>query len=197
MMVKMTERNKVRMQELWLEGWYQFASRVDSPNFDARPPQQTITLLVIHSISLPPGQYGGSEVEQFFTNNLDGSAHPYFEQLKGVRVSAHFFIRRDGRVMQFVSVDQRAWHAGVSSFQGAERCNDFSIGIELEGLEGEGFEALQYESLVSLSQALAEHYPLQAVASHRYIAPDRKNDPGEGFAWENFSRAVPALKPFI
>jgi N-acetyl-anhydromuramoyl-L-alanine amidase len=173
------------------------ASRVASPNFDARPSDQAITLLVIHCISLPPGAYGGDQVEKFFTNSLDCSAHPYFAQLKDLKVSAHFFIRRDGQVVQFVSVDHRAWHAGVSSFQGVERCNDFSIGIELEGLEGESFESLQYESLQSLSQALAEHYPLNAVASHQHIAPDRKNDPGQGFVWENLSKAVPALKPFI
>ncbi len=196
MMAKMTEQIKARGQGLWREGWYQFVSQVASPNFDARPPQQAITLLVIHSISLPPGEYGGREVEQLFTNTLDCSVHPYFEKLKGVYVSAHFFIRRDGLVMQFVSADKRAWHAGVSSFQGLERCNDFSIGIELEGLEGECFEAAQYESLQCIAQALAEHYPLQAVASHRYIAPDRKNDPGEAFIWESLSRAVPELKVF-
>jgi AmpD protein len=177
-------------------GQYRFAAQIPSPNFDTRPLEAEVTLLVIHSISLPPGVYGGDQVAQLFTNTLDLNEHPYFRQLEGVKVSAHFFVRRDGQLIQFVSADHCAWHAGVSSFEGVERCNDFSIGIELEGLEGESFEEPQYETLCALAQALAEHYPLKNIASHQYIAPSRKADPGAGFDWRKLARAVPALKIF-
>ena len=138
---------------------------------------------MVHSISLPPGLYGGDQVERFFDNRLDAAEHPYFEALKGVRVSAHFFIRRTGRVLQFVSCDQRAWHAGVSSWAGREQCNDHSIGIELEGLEGQTFERAQYAALARLLRSAAQRYPIDAVVGHEDIAPGRKGDPGPGFDW--------------
>jgi AmpD protein len=141
-------------------------------------------LVVIHSISLPPGIYGGPEIEDLFANRLDFDAHPYFQQIRGLKVSAHFLIRRGGELLQFVSCDQRAWHAGVSHYRGREQCNDDSIGIELEGLEGLGFEAAQYETLVALCAAIGQHYPIEHVAGHEHIAPQRKHDPGQGFDWQ-------------
>ena len=154
-----------------------------SPNFGPRPQGTTIDLIVVHSISLPPGQYGGPEVEQLFTNTLDWDAHPYFQTIRGLEVSAHFFIRRTGEVVQFVSCDDRAWHAGRSSWRERDNCNDYSIGIELEGLEGDTFEPTQYQALASLCQTLAQHYPIQQVVGHEHIAPGRKQDPGAGFDW--------------
>lgn len=154
-----------------------------SPNFGPRPQHAQIDLVVLHSISLPPGQYGGPEVQQFFTNQLDWHGHPYFGQIEGVKVSAHFFIRRNGELWQFVSCDARAWHAGASSYRGRPDCNDDSIGIELEGLEGERFEAAQYETLAALCPALMAHYPICYFAGHEHIAPNRKADPGAGFDW--------------
>jgi len=150
-----------------------------------------VTLVVLHSISLPPGQFGGDDVERFFTNRLDTNAHPYYEALRGVRVSAHFFIRRDGRVLQFVSCDQRAWHAGESSWGGRAQCNDFSIGIELEGLEGGRFDAAQYTALARLLRSLVQRYPLiEQVVGHEHIAPGRKADPGPGFEWARVCRCA-------
>ena len=149
-----------------------------------------MTLAVLHSISLPPGRYGGDGVERLFTNTLDHAAHPYFEGLRGLRVSAHFFIRRDGRVLQFVSCDARAWHAGASCWAGRDECNDFSVGIEIEGLEGEPFEAAQYLALVRLLRAMARRYPIDAVVGHEHIAPGRKHDPGPGFDWRGLARAL-------
>jgi N-acetyl-anhydromuramoyl-L-alanine amidase len=182
---------------LWSQGWYRFAAHVPSPNCDERALGQDIPLLVIHSISLPPGHYAGDAVVQLFCNTLDTGAHPYYAQLQGLKVSAHFYIRRGGELIQFVSTHQRAWHAGVSSFQGVERCNDFSIGIELEGLEGETFEAAQYDTLVAITQALCEAHPLKAVASHQHIAPQRKADPGAGFEWQRLSLSAPALAIYV
>jgi AmpD protein len=140
-------------------------------------------LVVIHSISLPPGQYGGNEVQALFTNQLDWEAHPYFSQIRGLEVSAHFYIRRDGTLWQFVSIDHRAWHAGQSEYRGRSQCNDDSIGIELEGLEGKTFEEAQYTQLSQLCQALQLHCPIAHVAGHEHIAPERKQDPGAGFDW--------------
>jgi AmpD protein len=145
-------------------------------------------LLVLHSISLPPGQFGGNAVQQLFTNQLDWSSHPYFEQIKGLQVSAHFFIQRGGELWQFVSCDKRAWHAGRSSHRGRENCNDFSIGIELEGLEGDPFAPAQYDTLCSLLPAIAQQYPIQHIAGHEHIAAGRKNDPGAGFDWSLVQR---------
>ena len=171
------------MTSLWRDGWYRFAKHTPSPNFGPRPANTSIDLVVLHSISLPPGQYGGPEIEALFTNTLDWDAHPYFQQIRGAEVSAHFVIRRDGALIQFVSCDDRAWHAGRSSYQGRDNCNDFSIGIELEGLEGNTFETSQYETLSSLCAAIAQHYQLHRIAGHEHVAPDRKQDPGAGFDW--------------
>jgi AmpD protein len=167
----------------WQQGWYTPAQRLDSPNFGPRPVGACIDLLVIHSISLPPGQYGGNEVQALFTNQLDWDAHPYFGQIRGLQVSSHFYVRRDGALWQFVSCDERAWHAGQSEYRGRTHCNDDSIGIELEGLEGETFEQAQYDSLARLCTALAARYPIAHVAGHEHIAPGRKQDPGPGFDW--------------
>jgi len=167
----------------WYAGWWSGARRCPSPNFGARPPGEGVSLLVVHSISLPPGVYGGGEIEAFFTNRLDWGAHPYFDAIRGAQVSAHFVIRRDGEIVQFVSCDRRAWHAGRSAWQGREDCNDYSVGVELEGLEGATFEAAQYDALAALARALARRYPIEAVAGHEHIAPGRKHDPGSGFDW--------------
>lgn len=140
-------------------------------------------MALIHSISLPPGEYGGDAIERFFTNRLDWDAHPYFATIRGMAVSAHFLIRRDGRTLQFVSTELRAWHAGNSSWQGRANCNDYSVGIELEGVEGELFEPAQYACLVRLLKALARRFPLAAVAGHEHVAAGRKGDPGAGFDW--------------
>lgn len=171
-------------------GWYRHARRLDSPNFGPRPSGAVVDLLIIHSISLPPGEYGGDAVLRLFTNTLDWQAHPYFQSIAGLQVSAHFYIRRDGQLWQFVSCEDRAWHAGVSHYRGRANCNDDSIGIELEGLEGERFEDAQYETLASLSAALAQRYPLQHVAGHEHVAPGRKGDPGAGFDWPRLQRML-------
>jgi N-acetyl-anhydromuramoyl-L-alanine amidase len=174
----------------WQHGWYSHAQRLDSPNFGPRPDGAVIDLIVVHSISLPPGQFGGDYVQQLFTNQLDWQAHPYFQSIRGTEVSAHFYIRRDGQLWQFVSCDARAWHAGRSSFQGRGNCNDFSIGIELEGLEGQMFEAAQYEALARLCQALKSLYPIAHVVGHEHVAPGRKADPGVGFDWPLLQKTV-------
>jgi len=168
---------------LWRAGWYGFARQLASPNFGARPDGAQVDLIVVHSISLPPGQYGGDEVRQLFSNTLDWNAHPYFKSIEGMAVSAHFYIRRNGELWQFVSCDDRAWHAGNSHYRGRDNCNDDSVGIELEGLEGGPFELAQYEALGSLCAAIAQNYPIQQIAGHEHIAPGRKRDPGEGFDW--------------
>lgn len=184
----------------WSRGWLKQARQTPSPNFGPRPPATNVTLAVIHSISLPPGEYGGDEIERFFTNQLDWEAHPYFQEIRGMQVSAHFVIRRDGKLLQFVSVEDRAWHAGKSSWQGRDNCNDYSVGIELEGLEGQPFEAPQYARLAWLLMALREHYPIQQVAGHEHIAPGRKNDPGSAFAWQKLqelTRWHPSIFPSV
>jgi N-acetyl-anhydromuramoyl-L-alanine amidase len=186
----MTPTPPEALTPLWRDGWYRFAHRIDSPNFGARPAGAAIDLIVLHSISLPPGVYGGDEVRALFTNTLDWDAHPYFQQIRGMQVSAHFFIRRDGALLQFVSCDQRAWHAGKSSWRGRENCNDDSVGIELEGLEGETFEPAQYEALSAVCAAIAQHYPIRHVAGHEHIAPVRKLDPGPGFDWALLQREL-------
>ena len=156
---------------------------VDSPNFDDRPPGTEITLVVLHSISLPPGEYGGEAIERFFTNCLDPAAHPYFRDICSLQVSSHFLVRRDGEVVQFVPPDKRAWHAGASSWRGRERCNDFSIGIELEGTDEDAFTSAQYQSLVSVIRKLQQQFPIRDIAAHSEIAPGRKTDPGPRFDW--------------
>jgi AmpD protein len=168
----------------WPGGWCPQATRVDSPNFGPRPPATEVTLALIHSISLPPGIYGGDAIERLFTNRLDWDADPYFKQIRGAEVSAHFLIRRDGELLQFVSATERAWHAGRSNWRGRDNVNDFSLGIELEGLEGNPFEPLQYERLVTLLKAARAALPsLNEVVGHEHVAPGRKQDPGSGFDW--------------
>ncbi|WP_374567833.1 1,6-anhydro-N-acetylmuramyl-L-alanine amidase AmpD [Ideonella sp.] len=167
----------------WADGWWSGARAIASPNFGPRPAGTHVSLVVLHSISLPPGQYGGDAVERLFTNQLDPAAHPAFADLRGLQVSAHFFLRRDGELMQFVSCDRRAWHAGVSHWRGRDNCNDYSIGIELEGLEGEPFEAVQYTRLATLLRVLQKRYGRFDVAGHEHVAPGRKRDPGPGFDW--------------
>lgn len=174
----------------WDGGWLRAARRLDSPNFGPRPAGACIDLLVVHSISLPPGRYGGDDVQQLFTNRLDWDAHPYFGQIRGLEVSAHFYIRRNGELWQFVSVDDRAWHAGVSQWRGRANCNDDSVGVELEGLEGERFEDAQYETLAQLARALSARYPIAHIAGHEHIAPGRKYDPGPGFDWARLARQL-------
>ena len=174
----------------WSGGWWREARRCESPNFGPRPAGEAVTLALIHSISMPPGVYGGDGVERLFTNRLDWDAHPYYRRIRGLQVSSHFFIRRDGEVVQFVSADARAWHAGRSSWQGRDNCNDYSIGIELEGLEGETFEASQYEALVGVLRVLAARYPLRHVLGHEHVAPGRKIDPGLGFDWPGLRLAL-------
>lgn len=172
--------------EIAVDGWCAKAQWIPSPNCDRRPEDAATDLLVIHNISLPPGQFGGGYIADLFCNRVDYDAHPYFEQLRPLRVSAHFLIRRDGTLLQFVSANDRAWHAGVSNFGGRERCNDFSIGIELEGTDFEPFADVQYQMLAQLTCALSRRYPLMAVAGHEHIAPLRKTDPGQFFDWQRF-----------
>lgn len=164
-------------------GWLRGAEQIPSPNCDARPPGAVVSLLVIHAISLPPGEFGGDAVIDFFTNRLDPAAHPYFATIADRRVSAHFFIRRDGRLIQFVSCAARAWHAGASCWRGRERCNDFSLGVELEGDDCSAYTDAQYATLNGLNALLRERYRLAACAGHGDIAPGRKTDPGPHFDW--------------
>ncbi|MDM0045286.1 1,6-anhydro-N-acetylmuramyl-L-alanine amidase AmpD [Variovorax dokdonensis] len=175
---------------LWHQGWYAPAHALPSPNFGSRPVGAQIDLVVLHSISLPPGQYGGDEVLRLFTNQLDWDAHPYFQSIRGIEVSAHFFVRRDGMLWQFVDCDARAWHAGASCWRGRDNCNDDSIGIELEGLEGERFEPAQYDALTRLIHAISQRYPIRHVAGHEHIAPGRKLDPGPGFDWHRLQASL-------
>ncbi|MGN6527352.1 MAG: 1,6-anhydro-N-acetylmuramyl-L-alanine amidase AmpD [Burkholderiaceae bacterium] len=174
----------------WRHGWWRGARRLASPNFNPRPDDAVVDTVVLHSISLPPGVYGGDEVERLFTNRLDWSAHPYFATIRGLEVSAHFFVRRDGEVLQFVSIVDRAWHAGRSSWDGREACNDFSIGVELEGLEGERFEAAQYDALARLLPAIDRERSIRHVVGHEHVAPGRKGDPGAGFDWPALARRL-------
>ena len=175
----------------WGEGGVLSAARqAPSPNCDDRPAGTGVSLLVIHGISLPPGRFGGDAIERLFANTLDCSAHPAFEPLRGLRVSAHFLIRRRGELVQFVPCDRRAWHAGVSSWRGRERCNDFSIGVELEGADEVPYTAAQYARLATLTRLLRVRYPIADVAGHSDIAPGRKTDPGPSFDWPRYRRAA-------
>jgi N-acetyl-anhydromuramoyl-L-alanine amidase len=173
------------------EGRLLGAEHRPSPNQDARPPQTAIDLLVIHNISLPPGEFGGDWIDDLFHNRLDPNAHPYFTPIAAVRVSAHLLIRRDGRLIQYVPCAHRAWHAGVSSFQGRERCNDYSIGIELEGTDETPFTEAQYAALAACTRRLQRHYPAiiaARIVGHADIAPGRKTDPGPAFDWARYRR---------
>lgn len=165
------------------------AQFIASPNFDARPGNE-VCLIVIHNISLPPGQYDGNGIVELFTNQLDPNEHPYYAEIYTQKVSAHFLIRRDGELIQFVSCLQRAWHAGVSNWQQRERCNDFSVGIELEGSDFEAFEPAQYQTLKNLIASLISTYPIQAIVGHSDIAPGRKTDPGPYFDWLQIEQKV-------
>ena len=183
------------LEGLWDSGWYRFARHFPSPNFGDRPSNTSIDLVVIHSISLPPGQYGGGHIQQLFINQLDWDAHPYFETIRDQKVSAHFLIERTGALWQFVSCRDRAWHAGQSSYTNKlgeikNNCNDFSIGIELEGVPGETFTDAQYESLASLNAALSHAYKALDFVGHEHIAPGRKDDPGSGFDWPRLKREI-------
>jgi N-acetyl-anhydromuramoyl-L-alanine amidase len=165
---------------------------IASPNADEREPGTAIELLVIHSISLPPGEFGGPGIIDLFTNRIDPAAHPYYRGIAGLRVSAHFLVRRDGEVIQFVACSKRAWHAGASHWHGRSRCNDFSVGIELEGADEISFEDAQYEELGRLARALKTAYPIAASVGHCDIAPGRKTDPGPRFDWARYHRIVGA-----
>ena len=166
---------------------------IPSPNMDDRPGDAEIDLLVIHSISLPPGEYGSDRITQLFTNALPADEHPYFEQIHQLKVSAHALIRRNGSIIQYVPFNKRAWHAGESCYQGRECCNDFSVGIELEGSDSDTFEERQYEALAELIKALCKHYPsitTKRLAGHSDIAPGRKTDPGSGFDWDKLASCL-------
>jgi len=175
-------------------GWCRKARRAECSNFDARPEGAEISLLVVHNISLPPGEFGGQYIEDLFANRLDCDAHPYFAQLRGLRVSAHFLIRRDGELLQFVSTHDRAWHAGASNFNGRERCNDFSIGIEMEGTDSDEYCDAQYATLAAVTAALLRAHPIADVCGHQHISPERKTDPGPCFDWAHFHGALAALQ---
>lgn len=166
------------------------AAQIPSPNFDSRPVEARISLLVIHNISLPPGQFGGPWIVELFTNCLNAKAHPYFAAVANLRVSAHFLIRREGLLAQFVPCALRAWHAGDSSWRTRGNCNDFSIGVEMEGTDDLPYEDIQYQTLARLTRALRRRYPLKDIAGHRDIAPARKTDPGPAFDWPRYRRLI-------
>lgn len=176
-----------------VSGWLRPARHAPSPNFGPRPTGCEPDLLVIHNISLPPGEYGGPCIEQLFTNCLDWDSHPYFNEIRGTEVSSHLLIRRDGEVVQFVDLRERAWHAGISSYQGRSDCNDFSIGIELEGTDEDAYTGVQYEILVAVSRALFRYFPVMntsRIAGHSDIAPGRKTDPGASFNWDRYHKLL-------
>lgn len=182
-------------QSLDAEGWLKGVRRVVSPNYDERPSETEINLLVVHGISLPPGEFGGPYIDELFTNTLNPSQHPYFKEIDGLRVSSHVLIRRDGEIVQYVPFHKRAWHAGQSCFAGRERCNDFSIGIELEGSDDQPYEHVQYLRLAAVIRAAMRRYPgivREHVVGHSDIAPGRKSDPGPFFDWRYLRRL---LKP--
>lgn len=166
---------------------------LSSPNFGERPDETEVSLLVVHNISLPPGQFGGGYVQQLFCNQLPANDHPYFDSIKGLQVSSHLLIERTGKTTQFVNFNQRAWHAGLSEFEGRENCNDFSIGIELEGTDTDNYTSEQYEQLIKVTQALQAAYPLitpERITGHEHIAPGRKTDPGIAFDWHRYREGI-------
>ncbi len=169
------------------KGWWGEAEWIKSPNYDSRPEEPPVELVLVHHISLPPGQFGGNHIAEFFQNKLDPKAHPYFAEIADQQVSSHFLIKRDGHVQQFVSTLNRAWHAGASDYFGRQRCNDFSIGIELEGSDDVPFSSAQYIALKELIVALQKFHPISAYAGHSDVAPGRKTDPGIHFDWQRFS----------
>lgn len=173
--------------------WLVEARHVPSPNFDDRPPGAEISLIVVHGISLPPGEFGGPWIDQLFCNRLDPAAHPYFASIAGLRVSSHLLVRRDGELVQYVGLQQRAWHAGPSCFEGRSACNDFSIGIELEGADEVPYAKIQYDRLATLVRVLTQAFPAltaERVVGHCDIAPGRKTDPGPAFAWSELRRRL-------
>jgi AmpD protein len=175
------------------DGWVETATQMASPNYDARSDTADISLLVVHNISLPPGEFGTGCVQQFFCNQLDHSAHPFFREIDGVRVSSHFFIDRQGVLTQFVATIDRAWHAGLSSFEGRDVCNDYSVGIELEGTDDQPYTGAQYQTLQELTQALMCRHPeigLDRITGHSDIAPGRKTDPGPAFDWSRYKAGL-------
>lgn len=174
------------------KGWLVDVTHQPSPHFNNRPANMEINLLVIHNISLPPGQFGGDYITDLFLGRLDKNAHPYFEDIAALRVSAHCLIRRDGSVIQYVSFDDMAWHAGVSCYQGQEKCNDFSIGIELEGTDDIAYTKKQYQQLANISQTLLSYYPniKNNIVGHSDIAPGRKTDPGQSFDWQYYQNLL-------
>jgi AmpD protein len=174
------------------DGWLEGVTWLASPNFGERP-TGAVSLVVIHNISLPPDGFGGDWVEKFFLNQLDPAAHPYFATIADLHVSAHFYVRRDGRVIQFVGCDQRAWHAGNSCWGERDNCNDYSVGIELEGSDTQPFTGAQYAALWSLLDAVRARYPIAAIAGHSHVAPGRKSDPGPCFDWAAVAARYPAL----
>lgn len=178
----------------WSTGWWREARCRPSPNVGPRPAGVTPTLVVLHSISLPPGVFRGIAVERLFGNTLDCGRHRDFVPLRGLQVSAHFLVRRTGELVQFVSCDERAWHAGVSSWRGRANCNDWSIGIEIEGLEGGSFVAPQFRALTRLLRAVVSRYPIVEIVGHEHVAPGRKHDPGPGFDWMRLRRRLHASR---
>lgn len=174
------------------QGWLTDIRRVPSPHFNERPADEAPSLLVIHNISLPPGEFGGPWIDRLFTGTLPAEAHPYFSEIAHLQVAAHCLIRRDGEIVQYVSFLQRAWHAGVSCYQGRENCNDFSIGIELEGTDHQPYSEAQYQSLAAVTQLLIRHFPVTParIAGHSDIAPARKTDPGPAFDWQKYQQLL-------
>jgi AmpD protein len=177
-----------------LDGVLEGALQIPSPNCDERPEGAAVTLLVVHNISLPPGKFGGDAIVRFFTNTLDFSVHPYYETLRGLEVSAHFLVRRDGELIQLVPCTKRAWHAGASSWRGRERCNDFSVGVELEGDDDQAYADPQYARLTGLLSGLRGRYPIVDVVGHSDIAPGRKTDPGPVFDWPRFRKSLAGIE---
>jgi AmpD protein len=184
----MTGASRSRRLAIDVRGYANLARQIRSPNQDARPGDTPVTLVIIHGISLPPGEFGGDAIVRLFTNRLDAASHPSYVSIAHLHVSAHFLVRRDGRLLQFVSCNERAWHAGVSRFRGRAHCNDFSIGIELEGTDELPYETAQYGVLARLLKALARRYPIQHVTGHSDVAPGRKTDPGPAFDWSRLRR---------
>ena len=179
----------------WRGGWLRRARSARSPNFGPRPVATQVDLVVLHSISLPPGEYGGDAIERLFANELDWSEHPYFEKIRGLTVSSHFLIRRDGELVQFVSCDDRAWHAGESHWRGRDDCNDFSVGVELEGTDDTDYAPAQYRRVRELVHVLRNTLPLRDVAAHSDVAPGRKTDPGARFDWARLLAALSVARP--
>ena len=176
------------------DGCANAAAQIASPNCDERPDDTAISLIVVHGISLPPGEFGGDGIERLFTNRLDRAAHPYYAAIASLRVSSHFLIRRDGALLQFVPCGHRAWHAGESAWRGRLHCNDFSVGVELEGADDVPYTAKQYRMLATLSRALRDRYPIADIAGHSDVAPGRKTDPGPAFDWARLRREIARLE---